>query len=110
MLDSLQFSGRVIIAETGKTDSTLLVMLYRALEDSAVVKERPRYVTRVDNSGNFTFRNLPAGTFAIYSVKDEGGQRRYMGRNQLLTPGSYTSFPALNSRVSVGQYHLGRST
>ena len=82
-IDSLQFNGRVIIAETGKTDSTLLVFLYRSLEDSAVIKERPRYITRVDNNGNFAFRNLPPGRFAIYAVKDEGGQRRYMARNQL---------------------------
>ena len=82
-IDSLQFNGRVIIAETGKTDSTLLVFLYRSLEDSAVIKERPRYITRVDNNGNFSFRNLPPGRFAIYAVKDEGGQRRYLARNQL---------------------------
>lgn len=82
-LDSLRFSGKVIIAQTGKTDSTLLVFLYKMLEDSAVIKERPRYIARVDKDGNFTFRNLPAGTFAIYAVKDEGGQRRYLSRTQL---------------------------
>ena len=82
-LDSLEFNGRVIIAETGKTDSTLLVFLYKSLDDSAVIKERPRYIARVDNGGNFVFRNLPPGRFAIYAVKDEGGQRRYLARNQL---------------------------
>ena len=82
VLDSLEFSGRVIIAETGKTDSTLLVFLYKNLDDSAVIKERPRYVTRLDNNGNFTFRNLPPGRFAIYSVKDEGGSKRYLSRAQ----------------------------
>jgi uncharacterized protein (DUF2141 family) len=83
-LDSLEFSGRVIIAETGKSDSTLLVFLYKSLDDSSLLKEKPRYITRVDNSGNFTFRNLPSGRFAIYGVKDEGGQRRYLSRSQLL--------------------------
>lgn len=83
-IDSLHFSGNVIIAETGKTDSTLLVFLYKSLDDSALIKERPRYIARVDNNGNFMFRNLPPGRFAIYAVKDEGGQRRYLSRNQLL--------------------------
>ena len=83
-IDSLYFPGNVIIAETGKTDSTLLVFLYKSLDDSALLKERPRYIARVDNNGNFIFRNLPAGTYAIYAVKDEGGQRRYLSRNQLL--------------------------
>jgi uncharacterized protein (DUF2141 family) len=82
-IDSLYFPGNVIIAETGKTDSTLLVFLYRSLDDSAVIKERPRYIARVDNNGNFMFRNLPPGKFAIYAVKDEGGQRRYLSRSQL---------------------------
>ena len=82
-IDSLEFSGRVILAESGKTDSTLLVFLYRSLDDSAVLKEKPRYITRVNNNGNFIFRNLPAGRFAIYATKDEGGQRRYLSRTQL---------------------------
>ncbi|HET9279167.1 MAG TPA: hypothetical protein VFN95_13310, partial [Flavitalea sp.] len=113
-IDSLHFNGRVIIAETGKTDSTLLVFLYRSLEDSAVIKERPRYITRVDNNGNFTFRNLPAGRFAIYAVKDEGGQRRYLARNQLFafsdtpvvvqsspTPVTLYAFVAKDTNVAV---------
>src|SRR6187401_987946 len=41
--DTLQFSGKVILAETGGFDSTLIVMLYRSGEDSAVVNENPRY-------------------------------------------------------------------
>src|SRR6187431_753466 len=54
--DTLQFSGKVILAETGGFDSTLIVMLYRRGEDSAVVKEpRPRYTARVDGKGNFRF-------------------------------------------------------
>jgi uncharacterized protein (DUF2141 family) len=83
-IDSLEFSGKLIVAETGKADSTLLVFLYRSLDDSAVVKERPRYITRVDNNGNFRFNNLPAGRFAIYGIKDEGGSRRYLSKAQML--------------------------
>lgn len=82
VIDSLQFFGRVLVAESGKVDSTLLVFLYPSLDDSAVLKERPRYIARLDNTGSFAFRNLPPGKFAIYAVKDEGGQRRYMSRTQ----------------------------
>jgi uncharacterized protein (DUF2141 family) len=82
-LDSLEFSGKIIIAETGKIDTTLLALLYSALDDSAVVKERPRYVARLDNNGNFLFRNLPPGKFALYGIKDEGGARRYLSKAQL---------------------------
>ncbi|WEK37175.1 MAG: Ig-like domain-containing protein [Candidatus Pseudobacter hemicellulosilyticus] len=82
-LDSLGFSGKVIIAENGKTDSTLIVLLHSSQDDSAMIKDRPRYVARLDSSGNFQFRNLPPGIFSIYALKDEGGQRKYMSKTQL---------------------------
>jgi hypothetical protein len=82
-IDSLELAGRVIIAENGRTDSTLIVMLHTSLEDSAVVKDRPRYVARLDSTGRFRFRNLPVGRFAIYALKDEGNSRKYLSRDQL---------------------------
>jgi hypothetical protein len=82
-LDSLSLGGRVMVAQTGKADSTLIVMLHTNLEDSAVAKEPPRYVARVDSTGHFRFNNLAPGTFAIYALKDEGGQRRYLSPDQL---------------------------
>ncbi|MFN2439058.1 MAG: Ig-like domain-containing protein [Chitinophagaceae bacterium] len=74
-LDSLTLSGKVVLAETGTTDSTLIVVLHRNLNDSAVINNRPRYVTRLDAAGNFTFKNLPAGTFAIYALGDAAVRR-----------------------------------
>jgi len=82
-LDSLQLSGRVIVANTGLPDSTLVVMLYNKFDDSAVVKEKPRYVTRVDTAGRFHFDNLEADTFAVYALKDESNSRRYLSSEQL---------------------------
>lgn len=82
-LDSMQLSGNVIIANTGKTDSTLIVMLHKKLDDSAVVKEKPRYIARLDTLGRFHFRYLEPGTYALYALKDEGGTRRYLTPSQL---------------------------
>ena len=76
-IDSLQLAGRVLSAETGEIDSTLVVMLFRNGEDSAIMKERPRYLTKVDGKGNFRFMYLPSGTYYIYAVKDNNGQRTY---------------------------------
>jgi hypothetical protein len=70
--DSLQLSGKVILAESGAIDTTLTVMLYRNAEDSAVYHQKPRYITRVDNTGSFRFRNLPPGVFYLYAIKSEG--------------------------------------
>lgn len=82
VLDSLTLSGKVLLAESGKVDSTLIVMLHRNLEDSAVIKQRPVYVARVDANGNFRFRNLPKDTFAIYALGDAGTVRRYQNKSQ----------------------------
>src|SRR5690349_3991946 len=82
-LDSLKLTGKVFIAETGKTDSTLIVMLHTSQDDSAVIKEKPRYIARVDKDGNYAFSNLPSGSFALFALKDEGGQRRYLSNSQL---------------------------
>ncbi|MEP7257548.1 MAG: Ig-like domain-containing protein [Flavitalea sp.] len=81
-LDSLQLSGKVFVAETGKSDSTMIVMLYKNSDDSAVIKERPRYIARVKADGSFRFHNMGAGTFSIYALKDEGA-RRYQSKEQL---------------------------
>ncbi|MCH5715747.1 peptidase associated/transthyretin-like domain-containing protein [Niabella hibiscisoli] len=78
-IDSMELSGRVKMAKTNKADSTLSVMLYSNLEDSAVMKERPRYVTRVDSSGIFFFRYLAPGKYRLFAMKDEGGSYMYNG-------------------------------
>jgi uncharacterized protein (DUF2141 family) len=83
LIDSLELRGRVLLAQTGKADSTLIVMLHRSKDDSALIKERPRYIAKLDSSGRFRFRNLPAGTFYLYALKDEGGQKKYLSKRQL---------------------------
>jgi len=81
--DSLTLSGKVKLAANGKVDSTLVVMLHKNGDDSAVVNEKPRYLTRLDSSGNFRFRNLPWGTFYIYALQDQGNSHRYQSEKQL---------------------------
>jgi hypothetical protein len=58
-------------------------MLHTSADDSAVVKEKPRYITKPDGKGNFVFKNLPPKTFYLYALKDEGGTHRYFSDKQL---------------------------
>lgn len=81
-LDSLTFRGNVLVAETGRIDTNMVAVLYRNLDDSAIINDRPRYIARLDRSGAFQFRNLPPGTFALYAFGDVNS-RRYPGRAQL---------------------------
>lgn len=95
-LDSLTLAGKVLLAENGKTDSTLIVMLHRNLSDSAVVRDRPIYIARVNGDGSFRFTNLPSDTFAVYALGEAGTIRRYQNRssqyfafrNEPVVPGS----------------------
>ena len=76
-IDSLQITGRVIIAQTGKADSTIIALLYRTADDSAVQKRKPNYIARLDSSGNFAFKYLSAGSYKIYALKDGDGGKTY---------------------------------
>ncbi len=81
--DTLQLSGNVKMAKTGKPDSTLTVLLHRSQDDSAVAKERPRYVAKPDSAGTFLFRYLSPGTYRLYALKDEGGTYQYNSDEQI---------------------------
>ena len=92
-LDTLQLSGKIIPAETGKADSTLIALLYRVDEDSSVCKKLPAYITRLDGQGNFRFVNLPEGKYYIYALQDTDGNKKY-------TP-PYEQFAFLDQAVTV---------
>jgi len=106
-LDSLHVSGRVQLAETGGTDSTMIALLHRHLNDSAVVKERPLYVVRLDREGRFEFRNLPADTFAIYILGDAGFSRRYQNKTQLF---AFANAPVVAGRTDSLLLYAYRET
>lgn len=82
-IDSFTLSGKVIIAETGKADSTLLAMLYRKADDSTVRKNRPDYIARLSGDGSFKFVNLPAGNFTVYALKDGDGGKTYNSKKEM---------------------------
>ncbi|MBX3252926.1 MAG: Ig-like domain-containing protein [Chitinophagaceae bacterium] len=93
-IDSGNLSGKVVIAETGKVDTTIVAMLHRNFEDSAVAKEKPRYYTRLDSLGRFTFKNIAPGQYHLFALKDVGGQKMYMRGSDL--------FAFYDSIITVG--------
>jgi hypothetical protein len=76
-IDSLKLSGKVLMAETGKPDSTLQALLYRDAPDSAVETRKPNYIARIDRNGIFTFTNLSQGEYKVYALKDGDGLKTY---------------------------------
>lgn len=69
-LDTDSITGRVVMAEDGAIDSTLMVVLYRDLSDTAVLKNRPRYYTRLDSLGRFAFHFLPKENYHLFAVEN----------------------------------------
>ncbi len=92
-LDDRTYRGKVLQAENGKPDSTLIVILHSNLDDSAVKKTSPRYFTRINGKGEFIFRNLPAGTFHVYVIPNNY-LKRYDDSTQL--------FAFRNTPVTIG--------
>jgi len=82
-IDSLSLKGRVILAETGKPDSTMMVMLYRNTNDTAVLKLKPDYIARLDGNGAFSIKYLPGTDFRIYALKDGDGGKTYNSKTEL---------------------------
>ncbi len=99
-IDSNSLSGRILLAETGKPDSTMWAVLYKKEEDSTVWKENPAYVARINGKGYFRFDRLPPGRYHLYGLKDADGNKRY---NQPIE-----SFAFLNDPVMIPEDTLPR--
>lgn len=76
-IDSLTLGGNVIMAESGKIDSTLIALLYKNAVDSTVQNRKPDYIARLNKEGNYTFKNLAEGKYKLYALKDGDGGKTY---------------------------------
>jgi len=105
VLDSLTLEGKVTLAENGKTDSTLIVMLHSNLADSAVQTQRPVYITRVNPDGSFRFQNLPKDTFAIYALGDAlMTMRRYQDTSKLFAFAAQPVISGITKDITLYAY------
>ena len=79
--DSLQLKGTVINAATGLPDTGgVEIELYSAKDnDSAMVRHKPKYITKANNKGEFIFKGLPGRSFRIYALKDMNNNLIYDG-------------------------------
>ncbi len=79
--DSLELKGRVINAATGLPDTGgVTVELYSAKDnDSAVVRHKPKYITKANSNGDFKFKGLPGRFYRIYALKDKNDNLIYDG-------------------------------
>ena len=70
-IDNFSYRGKVVLAEKGTVDSTLIVLLHNNNSDTAIYKNRPRYFTRINGKGIFEFNNLSGGYYTAYVLPND---------------------------------------
>ncbi len=70
-LDSIAFSGKVMLAKDDLPAEKVLVMLYKQLDDSTVMLNKPYYFDRTNERGEFDFHHIKNGTYRLFALKDE---------------------------------------
>lgn len=72
-IDTLQISGRVIEAENHNPVANIVIGVHSNLEDSAFTTLPFNRITKTDEKGHFTIKNLAAGHYHIFALEDIGG-------------------------------------
>jgi hypothetical protein len=93
VIDSLSVTGNVFNAFNLNVPEKTLALMYRNLYDSAVVKQLPEYITRVDPDGYFRIDNVRPGNYRLYAVKDLDNSKNYNLKDE--------EFAFLNSPIVV---------
>jgi hypothetical protein len=94
-----RLSGKVQLAETGTADSTLIVLLHKNLNDSAVKKLRPDYFAHVDSGGKFNFRYIENGTYNVFVLPNDYSKKY---------DDSTKTFAFLNEPVTITDGNAGQ--
>jgi hypothetical protein len=77
VIDSLSVTGNVLSAFTLDPPENTIVLLYRELSDSAVIKKLPEYISKTDKKGYFRIDNVKGGIYRLYALKDADNNRNF---------------------------------
>ncbi len=69
-IDSLQISGMVLDAATLEPAQGMLVGVYSNLSDTAITTLPMERITKTNQLGQFTIRNLKEGTYRVFALND----------------------------------------
>lgn len=69
-IDTMRISGMVFEAKTLEPAQGMMVGVYSNLSDTAIHTLPLERLTRTDQYGRFTIRNLAPGTYRIYAIND----------------------------------------
>jgi len=69
-IDTFKLQGKVLDAATGLAPENTIALLYENLQDSLLFKEKPNYITKLDEQGSYTFNNLPNKLFNLAILQE----------------------------------------
>ncbi len=93
-IDSLEISGMVFQASNLEPAQGMLVGVYSNLSDTAITTVPFERITRTNQFGQFTIRNLKEGTYRIFAINDVNRDNKWDRSedvafyDQLITPTS----------------------
>jgi hypothetical protein len=77
VIDSLSVTGRVLNANDLEIPEKTIVLMYSKLDDSAVLKHIPDYISQVDKEGYFRIDNVREGTYRLYALEDQDNSKNF---------------------------------
>lgn len=77
VIDSLVVSGKIINAFKLQPEENAFIMLYDEQSDSMPIKTLPRYLTRSDKNGFFTFKNLQSKDYKVFALVDNNSNYKF---------------------------------
>jgi hypothetical protein len=83
IIDTFKIKGHLISAENNKPVANILIGLYPGnSEDSIIYKQKPIYISKTNQLGNFLFDYLPNTNFKIIAIKDDNKNLVYDGTSE----------------------------
>lgn len=77
VIDSLSVTGNLYYANNLEVPEKTQIIMFRNLDDSAVKKLLPEYITRVDPTGYFRIDNVRPGSYRLFGLKDNDNSKNY---------------------------------
>jgi len=102
-IDSLKVKGSINTTLDKIPDNTYL-LLYKEKEDSAFLKTRPFYITKVSTDGTFNLENVKEGDYRIYTLSDKNGNYFYDLATEAI--GFTDSFYSIHSNLDTLNFEL----
>ncbi len=98
VIDSLSVTGNVYSGLTIDPPENAMVLLYSNLNDSAVRKRLPEYITRSEPNGEFRISNVSQGRYRLYGLVDADNSKNYDNRDEAFAfyPDTVDITPAKN--------------